>query len=131
MVSQMQQLGALSLTPHQEFKMPKIKQDRPAYMVGGKGFFNSKDKFLQPGQMTYLDGEPNQDLIPLNKMAYDAMQKFLDKLDEFAAEKAKKDKRAFTPQPRQAWSEDDILEELPSPDFVIAARKDGPDDTIR
>ena len=131
MVQQMQQLGNLSLTPHKEFKMPKLKQDRPAYMVGGKGFFNSNDKFLYPGQMTYLDGEPNQDLIPLNKVAYDEMQKFLDKLDALASEKAKREKRSFIPQPRQEWREEEILEDLPAPDFVMASKKLGADDTIR
>lgn len=131
MSQHMQQLGALSLTPQKEFKMPKIKQDRAAYMVGGRGFFNAKDQFLYPGQMTYLDDEPNIDLIPLNKIGYDRQQAFFDKLDRFAEEKAKREKRSFVPQPRQEWSEEGVVEELPTPDFVMAARKDGADDTIR
>lgn len=131
MSSKMKQLGALSLTPHQEIRMPKVKDDRPAYMVSGKGFFTSKDKFLYPGQATYLDEEPNLDLIPLNKIAYDRIQQFLDKLDEMGERKAKKEGRAYVRQPRQVWNEDGVQDELPTPKFAMAAPKDGPDDTIR
>jgi len=131
MAQVMQQLGALSLNPPSEKRMPKVKEDRAAYLVGGKGFFNEKDKLLMPGQATYFDGEPNVDLIPLNKMAYDNMQKFLDKLDALGMKKAKRDNKEYIPMPRQSWSENGVVDDIPMPDSVMGVRKDGPDDTIR
>jgi len=131
MAQVMQQLGALSLNPPSEKRMPKLKEDRAAYLVGGKGFFNDKDKYLYPGQATYFDGEPNQDLIPLNKLAYDNMQAFLDKLDALGAKAAKQNGKQYIPLARMAWTEDGVSSDIPTPDVVMGARKDGPDDTIR
>jgi hypothetical protein len=127
----MQQLGALSLSPPSEKRLPKLKEDRAAYAVGGKGFFNDRDKFLYPGQATYFDGEPNLDLIPLNKKAYDNMQAFLDKLDALGMKAAKMNNKTYIPLVRQEWREDGTQDELPTPDSVMGVRKDGPDDTIR
>jgi len=129
MAQVMQQLGSLSLTQPTEKRMPKLNADRPAYGISGKGFFNDQDKFLCPGQATYFDGEPNLDLIPLNKKAYDRMQEFLDKLDNLAAQAAKKAGKSFVPAARQVWVEDG-MSEMPTPSSVFGVRKTGSDDTI-
>jgi len=120
-------LGALSIERPQQRQLPRLREDRPAYMVAGKGFFNDKDRFLHPGQATYLDSEPNLDLIPLNKLAYDKMQEFLDKLDALGLKKNKN----YIPIPRAVWNESTgFQDELPSPDSVMGVVRTGPDDTI-
>lgn len=118
-------LGALSLTPTAPYSKPKVKQDRPAYGVINNGFYDHKDRFRQPGSMLYYDGEPNQNLYPLNKMAYDKMQAFLDKLDELGEEVAKKNKKTYVRQPRQEWAEDGEVE-IPQIEHVMGVPK--PDD---
>lgn len=131
MAQVMQQLGALSLNPPSEKRLPKLKEDRPAYLVAGKGFFNQLDKYLYPGQATYFDGEPNTDLIPLNKKAYDNMQAFLDKLDALGMKAAKAKGNTYIPLPRQEWREDGVYDDVPMPESVLGVKKNGPDDTIR
>jgi len=129
----MTQLGALSLERPREVTIPKVKQDRPCFMVGGKGFFNKKDRFLSPGQITYLDEEPGLDMIPLNRKAYDSMSDLLDKLDALGFAKAKADKKDYTPFPRVEWSDEEgVINSLPLPEKVMGADKSGlPDDVVR
>lgn len=124
-------LSALSLTQRQPYVRPRVKNDRPAYGVVGQGFFDDKDKKWEPGTALYFDGEPNADLYPLNKLAYDRMQLFLDKLDTFGEEKAKRDKKAYIRQPRKEWIEEDIEDELPQPQYVMGSRKEGSNEAIR
>ena len=93
-------LGALSLTPTAPYSKPKVKQDRPAYGVINNGFYDHKDRFRQPGSMLYYDGEPNQNLYPLNKKTY-------------------------VRQPRQEWAEDGEVE-IPQIEHVMGVPK--PDD---
>ena len=125
-------LGALSITPRVHNPFPRVKQDRPAYGVGGKGFFDDKDKLWYPGQALYFNGEPNMDLTPLNKKAYDCMQAFLDKLDEAGEKKAKKDGRAYVRIVREEWREEgEEGPEIPQPEFVMGSRKEGSNEIIR
>lgn len=133
MAREMVALGALSINPRQPYQRPKVKQDRPAYGVINNGFFDHKDKFRYPGSMLYFDGEPNQNLYPLNKLAYDKMQAYLDKLDALGEEVAKnsKPKKAYVRQARQEWKEEDDSE-LPMPENVMGVSKfDDGKDVIR
>lgn len=130
-MGEMQQLGALSLNPPKEHRPLRVKQDKAAWGVAGKGFYDDKDKLWYPGQALYFDGEPNLDLIPLNKVAYDKQQEFLDKLDSLGLKRAKKDGKEYTPLTRQQWSEDGIIDDLPTPEFVMGSRKDGINEAIR
>lgn len=120
-----------SLEKRKDYVRPRVKQDRPAYGVINDGFYDDKDKFWNPGEALYFDGEPSLNMVPLNKMGYDKIQQMLDMLDAFGEEKAKKEKRAFSPQARQAWSEDDMNEDFPTPDSVMGMKKDGQNDAIR
>lgn len=131
MAQVMQQLGALSLYPPKSQTPLRVKEDRPAYGVAGKGFFDDKDKMWYPGQALYFEGEPNTDLIPLNKIAYEKMQAFLDKLDALGLKKAKRDGKEYIPQPRQEWHEDGVQDDLPTPDYVMGMKKDGHNEQIR
>ena len=130
MALQMQQLGGLSLSPITDKGAPKLKADRAAYIVGGKGFFNKLDKYVYPGQFTYWDDEPNHDLIPANKKAYDNMQEFLDKIDALGHKAAKAKGITYVPPARQEWDENGG-NEMPAPDVVFGYKKIGTDDVIR
>jgi len=118
MAGNMVALGALTLAPRPEYRKPKVKNEHPAYGVINNGFFDQNDKFWHPGQMLYFDGEPSQNLFPLNKLAYDKMQTFLDKLDVMGEEVAKKNKKTYVRQPRQEWSEDEEMD-LPQIEHVM------------
>lgn len=131
MAGQMHQLGALSLTPPKPYVQPRVKADKPAYGVAGKGFYDDKDKLWMPGQALYFDGEPNQDLVPLNKMAYDKMTEFWDKLDALGERKAKKEGKAYNPIVRQEWSDEGVVDDMPLPEQVMGVRREGHNEQIR
>lgn len=125
-------LGVLSTEKRQPYTRPRVKQEVPAYGVINDGFFDDKDKFWHPGQALYFKGEPNLNLVPLNKKAYDKIQQFLDMLDLYAEEKCKKEKKTFVKQPRQEWREDDDIEDsFPHPEYAMGSRKEGKNDEIR
>ncbi len=131
MAGPMHQLGALSLSPPKAHSPLRVKQDKPAYGVGGKGFYDDKDKFWNPGQALYFDGEPNLDLTPLNKVAFDKMTEFLDKLDALGERAAKKNGKAYTPIARLEWTEEGVLDDAPQPEQVLGARVEGHNEQIR
>ena len=119
-----------SLTPHQPYRKPNLKQDKAAYAVLNPGFFDENDKFWFPNQMLYFDGEPNQSLHPINKLAYDRMQIFLDKVDEFGEVVAKKNKKDYVRQPRQVWKEEDEMD-VPQIEHLMGVPKTAKNDEIR
>jgi hypothetical protein len=118
-----------SLDKHEARQKPRIKQDRAAYEVINDGFYDPKDKFKFPGALIYFDGEPNQNLFPLNKMANDKMNMFIHKLNQLGEDFAKKNKKGFTPQPIKEWVETDEIE-VPMVEHVFGVPKfdDGKDD---
>lgn len=130
MVGQIQ-LGALSIDRRPERAPFRVKQDKPAYGVGGKGFYDDKDRFWNPGEALYWEKEPNMDLTPLNKLAYDEMQKFLDKLDAYGQKKAKKEGKEYSPAAREAWVQDLDISELPSPQNLMGAPAEGKNEAVR
>lgn len=131
MANQMRALGALSLDRHQPYVKPKVKNDRAAYGVINDGFFDHKDKFRFPGTMIYFDGEPNFNLFPLNKMANDKMNEFLEKLNRYGEDAAKKNKKHFTPYVLKEWTEEEETE-IPQVENVMGVPKfDDGKDVIR
>lgn len=130
MANQQVALGALSLTPRPAYHKPKVKQDKPAWGVINDGFYDENDKFWQAGQMLYFSGEPNKNLYPLNKMAWDKMQEFLDKLDVLGMDIAKRNKKTFVPEARQPWAEDDDAD-MPQIEHVMGMPKKEKNDEIR
>lgn len=114
------QLTALSTEPRRDRGPLRIKhQDKAAWSVGGKGFFDDKSKFWPAGSSLYFDGEPNVDLYPLNKFAHDSKQKLLDKLDRYGELAAKKANKAYVPLPREEWNENGDHEDIPMPKYVL------------
>lgn len=78
-----------------------IPSDRPAYRVlSEKGFFGPDCHLYEEGDCLVLDGEPNEEMEPLNELARAEMQKLFNKLDNLAREVAAKNGRAFTERPR-------------------------------
>lgn len=131
-MAQPHQLGALSLTPPKPYTPPRVKQDKPAYRIIGKGFYDDKDKLWQQGEALYFDGEPNLDLMPLNKLAHDKTNEFLDKLDALGERKAKKEGKAYTPFVRHEWVDGEgIVDDLPMPEQVMGVKKEGYNEAIR
>jgi hypothetical protein len=118
-----------SLEKHEARPKPRIKQDRPAYEVINTGFYDHKDRFRPAGSLLYYDGEPNQNLFPLNKMANDRMNLFIDKLNGLGHEVAKKEKRGYIPQATKEWVETDEIE-VPMVEHVFGVPKfdDGKDE---
>ena len=124
-------LGALSLDRRTPYVKPKIKNDHAAYGVINDGFFVHKDKFHFNGSMLYFDGEPNFNLYPLNKMANDQMNLFLDKLNGLGHEAAKRNKKTFTPYVLKEWTEEEEAE-VPQVENVMGMPKfDDGKDNIR
>lgn len=126
------QIGALSLDRKPEWTAPRItKQDSAAWLVSGKGFFDQFDIFHNAGVMIYYDEEPNFDLIPLNKKAWDNQQMFLDKIDSFTEKRCKKDGKSFIPTPRKPWTDGFQPEDLPRTEAVMGYKKIGSNQQIR
>lgn len=125
------QLGALSLSPPKPYAPPRVKQDKAAWLVGGKGFFDDKDKLWQPGQALYFEGEPSLELMPLNKLAYDKQQELLDRLDAFEMAACKKKGVTFVKKDRKEWNEGEVDDGLPQPESVMGVRKEGHNEAIR
>lgn len=75
---------------HKGNLMTFINPNRPAYRVQAIHGFYADDHLYEEGDTLYFDGEPNEELEPLNEVAYQKLQTYLEKLDTFgrlAAEK--------------------------------------------
>lgn len=78
-----------------------IPTDRPAYRVlSDKGFFGPDCHLYEEGDCLVLDGEPNEEMEPLNELARKEMAKLFDKLDALGRAVAEKNGRAFAERPR-------------------------------
>lgn len=120
-----------SLEKRKDYVRPRVKQDRPAYGVINNGFFDQYNKFWNPGEALYFDSEPSLNMVPLNEMAHMQLQILYDKLNALGAKKAEKEKHDFTPMILAPWSEDDLSEDFPTPDFVMGYQPDGENAAIR
>lgn len=81
--------------------MFSIPQDRPVYRIlNVAGFFGPDSHLYKEGEVIAFQDEPNEDMEPMNQMAKDAIEKYLNKLDELARSVAKKNGRQFAGRPR-------------------------------
>lgn len=81
--------------------MFSIPQDRPVYRVlNPAGFFGPDDHLYPEGAVIVFLDEPNEEFEPMNQMAKDEVDKYLNKLDDFAKEVATKNGRQFASRPR-------------------------------
>lgn len=79
----------------------RIPTDRPAYRILAiAGFFGPDDHLYGEGECIVYDGEPNEEMEPLNILAEQKMIALKEKLDEFARKAAEKAGRPFVGRPR-------------------------------
>lgn len=77
------------------------RQERPEYRIlAVNGFFGPDSHLYREGEEIYFEGEPNEDMEPLNEPARAAMEKFFNKLEQAAKELAKKAGVPYTGRPR-------------------------------
>ena len=80
-----------------------ISKERPAYRIlAPHGWFGPDDHLYQEGECVYWDGEPNEEMEPLNEIAVEFMQLYVAKLDKLAEDAAKRANRPFIGRPRDA-----------------------------
>ncbi len=78
-----------------------IDNSRPAYRVlAVNGFFGPDDHLYELDQELYFDGEPNEELEPLNEIARQRLNQYLEKLDALGREAAAKAGRSYAGRPR-------------------------------
>lgn len=74
---------------------------RAAYRIlAPNGFYGPDDHLWGEGETIYYDGEPNEEMEPLNQLAKERIVKYLEKLDKLAEEAAAKFNRPFSGRPR-------------------------------
>lgn len=78
-----------------------IDTQRPAYRVlDPNGFYSDNDTLYAEGDEIYFDGEPNDQMEPLNEVAKECLKTYLTKLDDEAREAAVKLGRPYNGRPR-------------------------------
>lgn len=81
--------------------MSLIDPDRPAWRVlNPSGFFGPNDHLYLEGEEIYFDGEPNEELEPLNEAAKVKLVSYLERLDALGREAASKAGKAYAGRPR-------------------------------
>lgn len=76
-----------------------IPDDRPAYRILSS-FFGPNDHLYTEGDTVLFDGEPNDDMEPLNLPAKKAMEAFFKKQEDCAKKAAEKAGREYTGRPK-------------------------------
>lgn len=79
----------------QNFAPILIPDDVAVYRIG-RGKFYIDDELHEAGSIIRLDGEPNLEMEPLNKMAKECMLKYLKKLDACGKAVAEKNGVLYT-----------------------------------
>jgi len=74
-----------------------IREDKPQYLVGDEKFF-SGNRLYEKGSPITLEGEPNPHMIPLNRLAFERMKAYHEKLDKFGQKWAQKNEKYYVPQ---------------------------------
>ena len=65
--------------------MTVISNERAEYRIlAERGFFGPDDHLYAEGSEIYFEGEPNEDMEPLNEPARKALSKYFDKLEASA-----------------------------------------------
>lgn len=78
-----------------------IDNTRPAYRVlATNGFFGPDDHLYREGEEIYFDGEPNEEMEPLNELARLRIVEFITKLEDESRKIADKLGKPFHGRPR-------------------------------
>ena len=81
--------------------MNLVSTDRPAYRIlATAGFFGPDDTLYEEGQEIFFDGQPNEEMEPLNEAARVKLKAYLEMLDNLGRLAAEKAGRPFISRPR-------------------------------
>lgn len=81
--------------------MSLIDNTRPAYRIlSPNGFFGPDDHLYLEGEEIYFEGEPNEEMEPLNEAAQEKITALLARLDELGRQAAEKAGKAYAARPR-------------------------------
>lgn len=104
-----------------------ISNDRPAYRIlAVYGFYGPDDHLYGEGEEIYFDGEPNEEMEPLNESARVKLVAYLEKLDKRAQEDAVKTNRPFVGRPRTLDGAIQLATELARSNMVIMGSRKEP-----
>lgn len=117
----------LFLTPPQvrQAQQPLVvTNDRPAYRVLDERGLFADDTLWPAGSVIYFDDEPNEELEPLNEKARDVMRAYIQKLDAYAEDVAKKTGKRFIGRSRNL---EDAMNDLREDSRRVSLVQDGKD----
>jgi len=78
-----------------------MDNSRPAYRIlSPNGFYGPNDHLFAENDEIYFDGEPNEEMEPLNDAAHERLSAYLEKLDNLGREAAAKAGKTYTGRPR-------------------------------
>jgi hypothetical protein len=81
--------------------MSLIDNTRAAYRILAiHGFYGPDDHLYEEGEEIYFDGEPNEEMEPLNQVARERIHSYLENLDTLGREAALKAGKAYAGRPR-------------------------------
>lgn len=79
----------------------QFKEERAKWRVLAQhGFFGPDDVLYEEDSEVFYDGEPNEELEPLNQIAHEKLVQYLEKLDQLGKEAAEKAGRPWVGRPR-------------------------------
>lgn len=103
-----------------------ISNEKPAYKIlSPYGFFGPDDHLYQEGDMIYFEGEPNEEMEPLNEPARMRLTNYITKLDDLGRAAAEKLGRPYSERPKSLEGAVMFATELErSKMAVMSAKKD-------
>lgn len=101
-----------------------IDNTRAAYRVlDPAGFYSDNDSLYPEGDEIYFDGEPNEQLEPLNELAKTRIHTYLEKLDALAKAAAEKLNRPYAGRPRTIDGAIELATEIQRSGMAIMGNK--------
>lgn len=106
--------------------MSVIRNDRAAYRIlDVNGFYGDDDNLYKQDEVIYWDGEPNEEMEPMNEMARVRLVAYLEKLDNLGRLAAEKAGKPFVSRPRTLDGAIEIATSLERSNMpVMGGRKD-------
>lgn len=101
-----------------------IRNDTPAYRIlDVNGFFGPDDNLYAQDEVIYWEGEPNEEMEPLNELARGRLMAYLEKLDNLGRAAAEKAGKPFVARPRTLDGAIEIATSLARSDMPIMGAK--------
>lgn len=101
-----------------------IDNTRPAYRILAiHGFFGPDDHLYNEGEEIYFDGQPNEEMEPLNQAAHVKMINYIENLDHLGREAAAKAGRAYAGRARSLDGQITLATALQRQEMVLMGAK--------